>query len=135
MRIPEFTAQRSLGGTETAYRAASLIPAAVLTPAFLNPCSVDCYQVCSGDPSCLSLCLNYQRFCPPDPCLAQCSGLTGKQYALCLRFCNENRCYSDCVASSGRFAPPQNVCAGSNDPYCTYNCACICLGPPGCTPM
>jgi hypothetical protein len=137
MSVPGFTAERSLVSTRSDYcGTVGLNPSAGLGPAAVGWCGKNCYQVCGGDASCLALCLNFQRFCQPDPCLATCAHYTGKQYLLCLRLCHESRCYSDCVSSTGQYAPPNNMCAGNNDPYCDYNCSCICFGqPPGCTPV
>lgn len=43
-------------------------------------------------------------------------------------------CMCRCKYSTGEFAPPMNVCVGTQDPNCIANCRCRCLGlPPSCT--
>ena len=43
-------------------------------------------------------------------------------------------CMCQCKYSTGEFAPPMNLCVGTQDPNCIANCQCRCYGIPlGCT--
>jgi hypothetical protein len=106
MLLPGFHASASVYGGTNVYRAAAFRQAAGAVRLAQDTCT------CTS-PSCAWTCPQPP---PPDPC----TKLHGKP-----------RCLCDCTNSTGRFAPPSNLCSGPNDPYCDDNCNCICFGIPG----
>jgi hypothetical protein len=127
MSMPGFAAERSIGKAQGSYRSgvSSNMSAGTAQPAF-SWCGVNCSIACRGNPLCFNWCISAQQHCPSDLCRAQCANLTGKAYFLCYLHCIQDRCYNDCITSTGTYAPPHNVCNGTNDPFCDYLCTCLC---------